>query len=147
MNRGFKYTISLFRLLVIFIFVLISTILIMVSSNLYSDISASMDNNAVLRTASGFITNKDREYGAKFSVQEDILLYEMELEGSKYISYVYYDGMYLKEAFLPGDYEFSYGDGEIITALDGFAVEKMDRTVSITMIQGQNQMVKKLMED
>ena len=147
MNRSFQYTISLFRLLLVFAFIFIGTILIMVGSNLYRDVSATMDDNTIMRTASGFITNKDREYGSKFWVEEEMLLYEMTLEGSKYRSYVYYDGLYLKEAFLPEDYEFTYGDGEIITALDGFSVEKTGKQVRVTMVQGQNQLEKRLVED
>lgn len=147
MKRSFKHTIALFRWFVIFMFVMIMTLLIVLSSNVYEKVNSSMDDNSVIRTALGYITNKEREYGLKLSEEDNILLYETKIDGSIYIDRIYYDGTHLKEAFLPQDYEFSYGEGEIITELDGFEINKEGQSIEITVTQGKNTMTKKLVED
>ena len=146
MNKGFKYTQSLFRLFVIFMFVMISTMLVVLGANVYGSISQTMDNNAVIRTASGYITNKNREYGSRLYVEDKMLIVENEYEGEKYLSRIYYDEGFLKESFLPEGYEFDRESGEIITALDGFDIIEKNGFIEITMTQGQNTVKKRIGE-
>lgn len=146
MSKGFKYTQSLFRMFVIFMFVMISTMLVVLGANVYGNISGTMDNNSAIRTASGYMTNKNREYGSKLSVMDDMLIIENEYEGEKYLSRIYYDDGFLKESFLPEGYEFDRESGEIITALDGFEIIKKDNFIDVTITQGQNSITKRIRE-
>lgn len=146
MNKGFKYTQSLFRLFVIFMFVMISTMLVVLGANVYGSISQTMDNNAVIRTASGYITNKNREYGSRLYIEDKMLIVENEYEGEKYLSRIYYDEGFLKESFLPEDYEFDPQSGEMITVLDGFDIIEKNGFIEITMTQGQNTVKKRIGE-
>lgn len=146
MKEKFKHTTALFKGFVLFTFVLVSMILILVGSNAYANISGTMDNNAVLRTASGYLTNKERELGSSLRIEEDVLVFETEIEGEKFSSYIYYDEGFLKEDFLPEDYEFQRGGGELITALDDFSLDKQAEGVRVLMRQGENTIEKFLRE-
>lgn len=144
--KNFKYTISLFRLWIIFVFVMISTLLIVLGSDVYEKTNSAMNANADIRTASGFIMNKYREYGASLTAEEDMLTFRIDTEDGSYYSKIYFDGTCLKEAFLPEGYAFSPGNGEIIAELDGFEVKKQEQMVEVVLTKNQNTIIKKLRE-
>lgn len=122
MGRKFRFTLSLFRFLVLFTFVLISTMLIIIGSQLYSNITKTMDNNFVLRTANGYIANKEREYGTTLQVEKDMLIFYPILDEEQYICRVYAVDGKLMESLVPLGYDFTIGDGELIAPIDEFEI-------------------------
>lgn len=146
MIKGFRRTTALFRLMVLFVFFMISSLLVAVSVNTYARVQAGMEANANLRTASGFIANKERAFSEELSVEDQVLRLSQEIDGARYFSYIYYDGVYLREAFLPEDYPFSPEDGgEIITELDDFRINLQDGNAHIVM-QRADAMLERVIE-
>lgn len=142
MGKKFGFTLSLFRYVVIFVFVLISTMLIIVGSQLYSNISRTMDYNFVIRTAGGYISNKEREYGSRLEVQGDMLVFYPILDNEEYICRIYHDQGRLMESLKPLESEFIWGEGELIAPLDKFEIHQQEGKVLITMAFGGNEVLK-----
>ncbi len=116
-----KYgVLNLFQFLVLFVFVLLAIMLMLIGSQVYNNTIETMDNNATLRTAAGYLTNREREFGSRAFVDGDMLLFTLYIEGDQYLYRIYEHEGYLMESLLPLSYEFERGDGEMITTIDIF---------------------------
>lgn len=142
MREKHRFTLSLFQIWIVFAFIFVSVLLMIIGSQVYSNITRSMDHNAALRTASGYITNKEREFGSSYQVEDEMIVFYSTLDGERYICRMYlFDGK-LIESLLPQGYEFELGDGEEIAPLDGFEIEKDQEQIRLKLTYENNSLIK-----
>lgn len=146
MKEKYKFTLSLFRTWTIFVFAFIAILLMIIGSQVYANTTKTMDKNAALRTAAGYIVNKQRELGVSYEVDENMLIFHTTLEGEKYICRIYQKDDQLIESFLPIDYEFEKGDGEVIGSLDRLDIKEQGKTIRIELGYAGNSIVKTIRE-
>lgn len=147
MKGKYQFTLSIFRMFVLSMFVLISAALIVFGSQVYSNIAKTMDDNSALRTAVGYMSNNEREFGASFEENNGIITFRTQLDNEPYLRRVYYYEGYLMESLLPKDYDFEIGDGEQIVQLDNMSLQTQGKQVKITFTEGKNSITKTLVED
>ncbi len=145
--KGHRYVSSLFGSLIIFVFATVSVLLISVGAQVYGEVGEALEVNAALRTAGGYLTNKQRELGTRFEAAEDMLICQMTLDGQAYICRIYlYEGV-LTESLLPIEYEFERGIGEPIVKLDRFEVSEHAGYVEVRAVRKGSEITKRLWED
>ncbi|MDO4711574.1 MAG: DUF4860 domain-containing protein [Peptostreptococcaceae bacterium] len=147
MREKYRSTLSLFRTWTLFIFIFISVMLMIVGSQVYANTVMTMDKNAALRTAVGYIVNKQREFGSSYEAKEDMLIFYPMPDGEKYICRLYEHEGKLMESLLPIAYDFEPGDGEVIGELDRFEVRREEDRIELRLTYAENRIVKVLEEE
>lgn len=142
MKEKFKSTLSLFQFVLIAMFVVISVMLTAISSQVYAKMTDTMQNNSSIRTAYGFLTNRERDYGTSFNVENDMLIFEPNFDGQEYVCRIYLNDGQLMESLLPADYEFEIGSGEVIAEIDEFKVEQVSGKVVVSISDNGNKVEK-----
>lgn len=142
MREKHRFTLSLFQIWIVFTFIFVSVLLMIIGSQVYSKITRSLDHNSALRTAAGYITNKEREFGSSCQVEDEMLVFYSTLDGEGYICRMYLLDGKLIESFLPEGYDFELGDGEEIAPLDGFEIEKEEEEVRLKLTYANNSLIK-----
>ena len=145
MTREKYNALSLFQMLVLFIFVIVSVMLMLIGSKIYQNTVHSMESNLILRTTAGYLSNREREYGSRADIRDGILVFELPIENEPYIYRIYEHERMLVESLLPRGYDFEKGDGERIVAIDSFVVREMNEGIEVRFSYAGNE-VSRLIE-
>lgn len=129
-----------FVFLLLGVFAVLSTLMVLLSAQLYRDTVARTEEHADRRILSSYVTNVVRgsDEAGMISVEQraglDVLAMRMEIEGSDYETLVYcYDGA-LRELFVEAGEEFEPDFGEIICDAQAFVPEIHDGLLEIGLV-------------
>ncbi|NLZ81552.1 MAG: DUF4860 domain-containing protein [Clostridiales bacterium] len=145
-----KHSVDIIFVLGLFgMFTILSVLLILVGSNIYSGIIETSERNAQIRTSLSYIVNKvhahDKQGGVFLEVRDGVTVLVMEetYDEELYQNLIYYHEGAIKEALVnkTSNFEFSYGDK--IMEVDNFEMEeKLEEELiylSVTDAKGNSQ--------
>lgn len=153
-----KSSVTNLSVLVLFgFFLVISSLLTVSGANVYTGVSDAMTAGSALRSSSAYVANRlrgcgdagkvligqtagsDGTWGELTSLEEgNMLILEENYGGDRYYTRIYlYDG-WLRESFLWDQVEFHPQDGERITEVTGFYVEKDEDLISYQFEYGDD---------
>ena len=120
-------------LLLFFLYVLFLLPVLIMSAGAYRKSVEGQERGHNLYTASGYITAKFRSYDTEvhriqtgFLGEFPALMFNENLEGKEYTTYLYLDGKELKELFTESGSAASAGMGTTIAFLDAFSVKECE---------------------
>ncbi|MGI6069640.1 MAG: DUF4860 domain-containing protein [Blautia sp.] len=117
---------SLFSFLLFGIFVLLLLLMILFSAQAYQASMDGLEENSNLRTSMAYLTTKVRQHDEPDALwigtleDMDALCFKDVLSGKEYITYIYLDGMELKELFTAASTVPSPSMGTVIVELKAF---------------------------
>ena len=118
--------------LLFFLFASCMFFVLLSGAKLYKNVSGVMEEQFSVNTCVSYVTAKARHYDMLDSVSvgqigdEEALLLEEEINGERYLTYLYCHDDNLMELFCSADMEMNPEDGQVIMPLDelNFAMEK-----------------------
>lgn len=143
MNSRSSHSINTVFVLMIFcLFAVCSLFLVLIGANSYRRIVGEMDSNNETRASLSYISNKVHaanggDVGIETLNGQKVLVIGSNTGERKYNTYIYLYNGYLMELFTRADNGFTPGDGDKITPLTAFTMEK-DGSELILSVCGQN---------
>lgn len=124
-------------LLLLLMFAVIALLLAMLGARVYARIVQNMDNSYALRASLSYVTGKVHAADCDaVSVRQfegaDVLCLRENIEGSRYITYIYIRDGQLMELFTDASLPFTAEGGEPIVPLSAFSVS-YDTLLHITV--------------
>ena len=118
--------------LLFFLFASCMFFVLLSGAKLYKNVSGVMEEQFSVNTCVSYVTAKARHYDMQDSVsvgqigEVEALLLEEEINGERYLTYLYCHDDNLMELFCSADMEMNPEDGQVIMPLDelNFAMEK-----------------------
>lgn len=143
MNRKNTHSFdTVFILLIFCLFAVCSLFLVLIGANVYKGIVKDMNANNETRASLSYVSNKIRTADARdVSVEkidgEAVLVIRSAYNNSEYKTYIYPKDGYLFEYFTKSENRFALGDGDKITPITGFVMEKKDNRLNLIVSQGE----------
>jgi hypothetical protein len=132
---------TVFILLIFCLFAVCSLFLVLIGANVYRGIVRDMNANNETRSSLSYVSNKVRTADPKdVSVEkvEDrtVLVIRSSYNHSEYKTYIYLNDGYLMEFFSKAENPFTLGDGDKITPVSSFSIEKKDNQLNLSVSDG-----------
>lgn len=130
MNSRSSHSVNtVFVLLIFCLFSVCSLFLVLIGANSYRRIVGEMDSNNETRASLSYISNKvhavnGKDVGIQTQDGQKVLVIGSNEGDRKYNTYIYLYKGYLMEFFTRADNGFTPGDGDKITPLTAFTMEK-----------------------
>lgn len=137
-NRGEVRGVFIFALLATF--ALLSLIVVVVGARSYRMINASAEQTFVSRTGLSYLIGKVRGADAAGELEirnengMDVLALGQEIDGERYLTYIYCDGSQVREYFAQADLAFSPDYGEKIFEASSLRIVLVDGLLGIEIV-------------
>lgn len=130
MNSRSSHSVNtVFVLLIFCLFAVCSLFLVLIGANSYHRVVSEMDSNNETRASLSYISNKvHAANGGNVRIEtlngQKTLVIRSNENGREYNTYIYLYNGYLMELYTKADNGFTPGDGDKITPLTAFTMEK-----------------------
>ena len=133
MNRQRKHSIDILFALALFCAFAASVLMVlMMGASSYHSVTDKMNADYQDRTGAGYIAEKIRHFDARGGIAagqfdgNDALLLRQEIDGTEYITYIYYCDGYIRELLTENNSGMTAEAGEKVIEAAGFTVEQLD---------------------
>ena len=148
MNRRRNHSIDVVFALALFCTFAVSVLMVlMMGASSYRSVTDAMDENYEDRTGAGYIAEKIRHFDSRGGIAagqfdgNDALLLTQDIDGTDYITYIYYYDGYIRELLTENGSEMTAEAGEKVMEASGFAVEPAESgmfKITCTMNDGSS---------
>lgn len=136
---------SIFILLLLLLFTVFAVLIIAFGSRVYEEAANCQDYGFSYRTSFAYLTEKIRQseedgfFDLMQKEQTHVLCLYSELEGERYVTYLYeYEG-YLREYFTSVNLDFSLDQGQKICEISQLTFQLEDSLLHISFLDASNQ--------
>ena len=133
MNKRRKHSIDVVFALALFCTFAVSVLMVlMMGASSYKSVTAAMDSNYEDRTGAGYLAEKIRHFDSRGSIAagkfdgNDALLLRQSVDGTEYITYIYYYDGYIRELLTENNSGMTAEAGEKVIEAAGFTIENTD---------------------
>lgn len=133
MNRRRNHSIDVVFALALFCAFAASVLMVlMMGASSYRSVTDKMNADYQDRTGAGYIAEKLRHFDARGGIAagqfdgNDALLLKQEIDGTEYITYIYYYDGYIRELLTENDSGMTAEAGEKVIEAAGFTAEQLD---------------------
>ncbi len=151
MNRRKNHSIDVVFALALFCTFAVSVLMVlMMGASSYKSVTAAMDSNYEDRTGAGYLAEKIRHFDSRGSIAagkfdgNDALLLKQNIDGTEYITYIYYYDGYIRELLTENNSGMTAEAGEKVIEAAGFAAEQTESgmfKITCTMSDGSKRSV------
>lgn len=131
---------TLFTLILFLVFLLCALFTVLTGGKVYENISARIERNFSESVALQYIANKVRQgdEAGHVSVREmeatQVLELAQELNGSTYVTWIYYQDGSIRELFVGADSGLGLSDGLTVLECDGLKLEQDGRLLTVETV-------------
>lgn len=146
MNRRKNHSIDVVFALALFCTFAVSVLMVlMMGASSYKSVTAAMNSNYEDRTGAGYLAEKIRHFDSRGGIAagkfdgNDALLLRQNVDGTEYITYIYYYDGYIRELLTENNSGMTAEAGEKVIEASGFTTEQTDSgllKVTCTMTDG-----------
>lgn len=133
MNRRRNHSIDVVFALALFCTFAVSVLMVlMMGASSYRGVTDAMNSDYQDRTGAGYIAEKIRHFDARGAITagqfdgNDALLLKQEIDGTEYITYIYYYDGYIRELLTENDSGMTAEAGEKVIEAAGFTVKQLE---------------------
>ena len=130
MNRHMKHSVDVAFALALFCTFAVSVLMVlMMGASSYRSVTDAMNENYEDRTGAGYIAEKIRHFDSRGAIAagqfdgNDALLLIQDIDGTDYITYIYYYEGYIRELMTENGSGMTAEAGEKVLEASGFTVE------------------------